>query len=204
MGKDVTPAGSHTFADGLFGRALRSGRVMLPPGGLVDTASPGSLIFWTALTDPVKEGPFEPGASPFVLNLPGGKRVLVFKQGRMPWGSGNLQVRAEIGKNVCAVSLGDPVKWIKPGSWRMIAVNWGPERLGISLNGNPMRYASLIAPPGRSEQGVLMFSAPEEKDLARPECLRYLLDEIVILDRNLTDDEIRRFYEASLPKTIEK
>lgn len=198
IGKNSNRQG-HTFGKGIFGKALRAGVLHYSPKGLIDTSAPGSLIFWFSVVQPVPKAKKEPGASFFILNLPGRKRLLVYKQGLMSWGYGNIQFRVELGKAYSA-SLRHTVSELKTGQWNMVAINWNPDRIGISLNGTPMKYAGIQSPPGHSDRGALMFHCTKPKDANNPRFLQYLLDEITILDRNLTDREVRSIYQTMLQR----
>lgn len=192
-----------TFADkGLFGKAMRSGECRYPAAGNLDLSKPGTVIFWvspTWETTKPADGK-EPG---FTVFFAAGRaedyeyELIMGKMKGQPWGHGHInnyvQYRPAAIKHVNCIrfNAGKTAAW-PSGEWRMFACTWKPGTFTNSVNGTPSVSSNLL----KMTSGTTRFFV-----LKSPENI--LLDEVVILNKTLTDEELAKIYREtinSLPK----
>lgn len=189
-----TPA---EFADGgVLGRCLSAGGSWFAADAfgapILDTTGSGTMVCWVRYVEDVA-----PGASPpiffFSAHLaqsPKPGKLLCFKQGNDPdmvamHESYNANRRIAAGARIES-PYG---KW-RRGTWRMVAMSWTPETIGISLNGSPFTEVPHDRVIGRASG--FAFAAPPVKGPGR----FYQVDECALLSRRLTDAEIAAVYAA--------
>ena len=196
--KKVQDPSTCKFADGgVFGKCLAAGDVAYPnaAGGepLMDTRAPGTLICWVRyLEEPKKgewtgfqfflaglNGPGEPKKTLYFMKL--NDRAMSFLYERYNAEGKRFPKSASSG-----VLFAD---WPK-GRWRMLAATWGGGELGISQNGSPFVKMAYDEPLGE-HKGDVRIRAPFLREKGR----FYQVDEVAVLNRKLTDGEIRALYD---------
>jgi len=192
-----------TFADkGVFGKAMKSGECRYQAAGNLDLSKPGTVIFWVSPTwETVKPANGkEPGFTAFSATGRTGDYEYDFIMGKMkgqPWGHGHInnyvQYRPASIRHVNCIrfTAGKTADWPR-GEWRMFACTWKPGSFTNSVNGTPSVSSNLV----KMTSGTTRFFV-----LKSPENI--LLDEVVILNKALTDEELAKIYREtinSLPK----
>ena len=186
------------FADGgVFGKCLAAGDVAYPNASadgepLMDTRAAGTLICWVRYVgEPAKgewtgfqfflaglNGPGEPKKTLYFMKL--NDRAMSFLYERYNAEGKRFPKSASSG-----VLFAD---WPK-GRWRMLAATWGGGELGISQNGSPFVKMAYDEPMGE-HKGDVRIRAPFLREKSR----FYQVDEVSVLNRKLTDKEIRALY----------
>lgn len=197
QGQDVNV----TISDeGFFGKALASGEVRFglnKAQEVVDFKRPGTMLTWIKTNyDPVATNRFEPNFTYFIAHWSGEwKRLLAMKKRGDLWGHGamcfyferSVKDRRECASATCPVRSSE---W-KPGVWRLFVSTWTLDKIGFSVDGNPLNVASYKTRLGAFEGRMSWIAGNGQSPF-------YTLDECVILDRLLTDEEIKAIYKKSL------
>lgn len=186
--------GKATFEKGLLGKSLRSGFVNLEGGKNVDFSVPGTWIFWIS---PWKwDRKKKPGYFwPFIAFLKGMK-VQVGRQAAATWAKTRMYAYITAPKKLDSVYLpvygeGGGKGW-EDGTWHMIALTWNSDDLGLSVDGKPQAIKTLPKPL----TGVNWFRIGTAKEPRKED--QVLTDEIVILNKRLTDAELKSLYDETL------
>ena len=186
--------------DGFFGKGLKSGEVRFAldkAQEVVDFTRPGTMLAWIKTNyDPVTTNRFEPSFTYFAAHWGGEwKRLLGMKQAGAPWGHGSMsfyyerttKTERERGVAGCSVRSAD---W-KTGTWRLFVSTWTVDKIGFSVDGRPLHLASYKTRLGPFHGSLSWIAGNGPNPF-------YTLDECVILDRLLTDEEIKSLYEKSM------
>ncbi len=200
----VTPA---EFTDnGLFGKALLSGCIKYFGEKNLDLAKPGTFITWVRPDDWPAAKPadnMEPGFSCFDglgRNPEYGFELIVGKMGGQPWGHGHFNTYVQYSGKIPHVNClnydrARAAEWEKK-EWRMLAVTWGNGNFTTSINGMPSKSASLKKQmTGKTIEFYLGVNKKKE---------RVMQDEVVILKRALSDEEIKKLYDEVLKAKAKK
>lgn len=188
-GKPRAVSGTPQFAPGRFGRALAGGTVTYHAEGNIDLTRPGSALFWISprvwkYTDD----------EPYLFALRVGTQhglVMVARQGRMrkPRRKATYYVYAKTGPTPpTSIHIGQAAAW-KPGVWHLLVLNWRPGSVELSIDGSrPARKQT----PDWPAAGWFMvgFGKPNPK-------ATILIDDLMVLDRPLSPDEIKDVYDES-------
>ncbi len=184
--------GKAEFPAGLFGKALANGNPLYKGEKNIDMTVPGTLLRWTAprkgTTAPAKT---DPGFTVF-HTMADGYEMIVGKMGGQPWGQGHLNTYIQYdagrgGAKSCVIyGAANAAKWPN-GEWRMLAVTWGAGSITNSINGKKSEQAELKSP---LKLPVKMFFVNTEGDM--------LVDEVIVLRRRLSDDEIAKVYAETM------
>lgn len=186
--------------DGFFGKGLASGEVRFGLGKtqeVVDFTRPGTMLAWIRTNyDPVTTNRFEPSFTYFVAHWSGEwKRLLGMKPCGAPWGHGSMSffyertTKTERERGVAGYEVRS-ADW-KAGTWRFFVSTWTVDKIGFSVDGQPLHLASYKTRLGPFRGNLSWIAGDEPRPF-------YTLDECVILDRLLTDEEIKSLYEKSL------
>jgi len=186
--------------DGFFGKGLASGEVrywLNKQQEVVDFTRPGTMLAWVKTNyDLVTTNCFEPSFTYFVAHWGGEwKRLLGMKPCGAPWGHGSVcfyyerstKNERERGSAGYAVRSAE---W-KAGAWRLFVATWTVDKLGFSVDGQPLHFGSYKTRLGPFSGSLSWMAGNGKKPF-------YTLDECVILDRLLTNEEIKSLYEKSL------
>ena len=194
----------------LGGQALVNGQFGYPQdpsAPLLDTSKPGTVICWVKLNreqQPVVRGlqKWECGSTFFDVIGPGGTQFLIMKSSSMEWGRGTMTFYVnwkDIGGKLKTASVAARASFVdwKVGEWKMVAAAWTAEKLYVSVDGKPFNAAPL-AEPLRRYAGPVYVTATywvDAKPKSKTEPGLFTVDEVSILNRKLTDDEIKSVYD---------
>ena len=194
----------------LGGKALVNGQFGYPQDSsvpLLDTSKPGTVICWVKLNraqEPVNQGllKLERGSTFFEVIGPDGTQFLIMKSSSMVWGRGAMSfyVNWKDGggglKSSSVAARASFVDW-KVGEWKMVAAAWTAEKLYVSVDGKPFNSAPLVEPLRRYAGPVYVTATYwiDEKPKTKTEPGLFTVDEVSILNRKLTNDEIKSVYE---------
>jgi len=184
------------YVPGIFGgQALKTGSFYFKTSKNFHPNKPGSLIVWVSPADWPEKAPTpqtkEPGFSVFGCGLGLGKQ---FNQ---RWGCSTVNVTCKYSKScksIHAFGTGNAKQW-KNGTWHLLVAVWELKRIGISVDGSPLKWEQL---PEKSVEHGLMRVGPGFKT-----DYNTVIDELTILNRVLTDGEITKLYQDGL-KEIRK
>ncbi|MBR2427425.1 MAG: hypothetical protein IKB16_11880 [Lentisphaeria bacterium] len=182
---------------GLFGKALLQGRVEYDAALNLDLTQPGTLIYWIAPVKWSAEKPAngkEPGFNAFYgvgRAKEYGFELISGKMGGQPWGHGHFNTYVQyMAKprikhvNCVTYNKGRTSTW-KNGTWKMIAVTWSGGKFAVSIDGELSRSSAL----NKLMTGKTNFFILESNGSV-------MLDEVTILNRALSDTEIKKLYDA--------
>ena len=197
--REVT--GDAQFQPGLYGKAMtmtdatKPGTYVIvgyPMLDNVDVTKPGSLVVWLS---PYGWRRNEPIPYIWPVKIMGNVGVQ-FMFGRMNQPSEPIYLWGKLGnlKDVCLMH-GSSLGW-KDGEWHLWVMNWRSSSVEFSLDGGPLVRQDL---PGKinadgDRAGLLFLSQ------GGPSC-RYLLDELLVLNRPLTEEEIKFIYEQGMKQS---
>lgn len=192
--------GKAGFGEGVFGgKALLTGRPIYDAAKNLDMTASGSIILWIAPvnwpTEKTADGK-EPGFRAFFANA-ADYQFYIGKMSGQPWlYGGHLNNYVQYPKptphvNCIRYNDGTTAKW-KNGEWRMLVATWGGGMFTNSVNGKKSRVSQLkklmTAPTSWFQVGATENNGRYQ----------FLTDEVVILKKALSDEEIQKLYEASL------
>jgi|GEM_PF-1262787 len=196
--------GKVDYANGLSGKALRLGHLFYKGAQNLDLAASGTLIYWVAPEKAVKTPPpngKEPG---FIATcFSGGKYTYSLFSGKMggqPWKKAPLNSYVQYAHHLKIKHVNCLTRTNKffnisdwnPGDWKMFAVTWTPGKFSASFNGEAMTHSTLKVPmTGTSDEIRLGFG----KDAFFGQML---LDEVIILKKALSEQEIKEIYDLSV------
>ena len=161
-----------------------------------DTARPGSVVFWTKLTALPDPPPAkEPSVYPFMFNNYNVKRLFVFRQNDLNWGSAPLSVyyeytRPEGGRYVARsdISAGSLKQWTV-GGWHLVAMTHTADGIALSFDGSPFKETMLTERMG-SLGGQLQFST-----YGASSTTKCAIDDCAVLDFKLSDEQVKELYD---------
>ena len=195
FGQTFNQAGQGTTNDpivvesGIRGRSLKAGAWKYQAAGNLDMVRPGTLCFWIEAREWVRSKN-EPTFCPLMIMcqqgyLLLGRQGLIVEEGVLKQGE-TFFLQARGGKNKLTGNL---VNYHGSKSWKnerhLFAVQWRPGRIAWSLDGGAFHSCTLSESLGQAQWfqfGVDGFLPPGQE---------VLLDELMILNRELTDDEVR-------------
>ena len=163
---------------------------------LIDTTKPGSIIVWVKYLgerEPLKKtnGQWESGFGMLQAVGGNGNTFFLMKSADCRWNMGtikfHLQSTKPDGKIFRGGSAGYPSSYKdwKPNEWRMVAVGWTVDKMRISVNGEPFKESPLTVTLGDFSGHFFLTSDENTR-----------LDELVVLARGLTDEEVADIYKA--------
>ncbi len=172
---------------GLFGQAMLNTDLSFTAAGNLNLSKTGAVALWIAPWNWEPRGPDEPYLFPLRIN-DRGRTLMIGRMGRMqkPRRGDMVYAYAQAGKEHLSVRQGGSLDW-KPGQWHLLVMNWRPQSLEFSLDGRPPArgddpwFAQADGKPGQ------IFIGDKGK-------MRYLLDELMVLDRPLSVEEIQWIY----------
>jgi len=181
--------GDIEFRSGLFGQALAGGVVSYAPARSFPFETTGTLVFWVS---PVDWAECEREGYQWWLQSGGaGSSLLIGRQGEIKGTRGATVYYHAVtaghkpgGRHVRGGGWRD---WAN-GSWHLIVVTWKLGRMAISVDG------------GRPAGGQVGRLTPQHwLNVGRKQAAggRFLLDDVMILDRPLTADEVAWVWKES-------
>ena len=170
--------------DGLFGKALTGGQVVYRGAANLPLATTGSVVFWVCPLD-WRERDRE-GYLWWFQSL-GKGRLLIGRQGQ--WRKPKRPASVYFHANAPGDKRGLGTHISRQGgwhdwpnhTWHLVVVNWTVGRMEISVDGGPLR-GRVIGRLGDCQR----FSVAGKQ----PDGSRYLLDDLMVLDRPLSGAEI--------------
>jgi hypothetical protein len=185
--------GEFAFEKGILGKCLRSGQASYFGAKNLDFTAPGTVIFWMApwkWEETAKEGYFWPfigftDKSKLTLGRQGGKlgKTRIYAYVTTPKGKKNIYL---------GVAGGSAKNW-RAGQWHMITMTWTPDSIGISVDGKKLLEKSLEEPLG-TKPNWFLFGAQKTANKG----LQVLQDEFVVLNKKLSDDDIKTLYNETI------
>lgn len=190
-------AGLQPFVPGMIGQALSSGNFDLSYdlGKEARIERAGSAAIWVAARQSKPDYTY---FWPFKVH--GNHRLIML--GRMGDRANDCALYAYTSFNDKGTSsvAGSASGW-KEGQWHLLVVNWGPDWVELSVDGNaPTRAAAPLAfrepTPDKLDPARLSVSSP------RPSGDQFLLDEMMVFSTPLGAAEIQWLYENSRTAAI--
>lgn len=194
--------------DGLLGKALESGTVSFNFKDSLPTDTSGTILMWVRLLETPPPQRMEPACTFFSVLLNSSTRRMLGCKGAGVnyWGKENMICRIEFpgtasGKrrfvrNVVPGSGSSVVRDWPTDEWRMFAFTWSSEKIGISVNGGPVKEEGIPEPLCIPEKISLQFSAGVPA--GKQEGLRFAIDDCAVFRRKLSDRELSSLYQAVL------
>ncbi len=187
--------------NGLFGKGLARGTIKFDAKKNADLLRPGTIILWLCPLNWPEKKPadgIEPGFYAMLCSArtPDYDYSLVISKIRgQQWGQGhfNTYIQYYVEKNKpmeCLIYGRARASLWKNGEWKMIAVTWNSGNFAASVNGSKSTSAAQDK-IFRGEMTVLQIGV-EEKNY------RVMVDEVTILNRALSDGEIKKLYDATV------
>lgn len=209
LGPDAVKRSRLTSSE-LGGQALVNGMLAYaqhPESPLIDTTRAGTIICWVRLNG--EQNPrthdlnkWEGGATFFDVSGPSGAQLLLMKNPNCLWGRGALTFYTnfkDAGGKVHTASVEARCSYAdwKVGEWRMVAAAWTAAKIYVSVNGAPFVSNPLVQPLLRFSGGVYVTATywNDKRPEANQEPGTFAVDEVSILNRKLTDEEVKSIYE---------
>lgn len=187
------------FVPGLFGQALTGGNYFYNGGDNVDLAAPGTALAWVSMRgreaeEPKKEGNFWPlRFQP--AGVPMGRELILF--GRMAGPRIYMYVYAPLGEDgktpapgkanfIHSIPGGGFKEWGE--GWHLIALTWGPDKVGLSVDGAPLDEKALPEPMNANIDSFILGLKDD------------VVDEVAILNRRLTSEELKSLYDETVAR----
>jgi hypothetical protein len=180
---------------GVWGQALQGRNVNLLYDATdnVDLLHSGSLMMWIAPSDEWTDAD-DPIQLSFAVIHDQGKSLSLARQGGKNNGQALMAIYGPQTGDAATRALiknGDTTHW-KTGEWHLLAVNWSKGYVELSMDGN--RFIKGISPApdalptdDKSEYIALAGRSTEKSP--------YLMDELMILNRPLTNDEVKVLFQ---------
>lgn len=195
--------GEATYIKGAFGKALVTGRAIYKAAKNIDITAPGSLIFWIALHDwPEVKGVLdkEPAFEAFRVNGKSPHYMLsVGKMGGQKWGTSHLNTYlyypgSKIKVDSCIVWNQGNVKSWGNDKWHMIVVTWEPNGISYSVDQKKPQYKVLQQPISNPASEFMFGTTSKSSAHSGP---KIFIDELIILNKALSEEEIKLIYSHS-------
>ncbi|MCC7519512.1 MAG: hypothetical protein IT578_10045 [Verrucomicrobiae bacterium] len=192
-----TDDGEPQFLPGLHGKAMMlvgkgQSTFGYSAAGNVDLTRPGAAVAWTSPHDWVRsdtEDYFFP-----VTIMSHGVKLLLGRQGRLKADRTDMiYAWAKLGDSKeILIQGGNSLGW-QNGEWHLWVMNWRSNAVEFSLDGAPLgRVDTPVRFPSEGDGAGLI------KVGAQSASCRYLIDEVMILDRPLTDEEATWIYDEGM------
>ncbi|OQA82975.1 MAG: hypothetical protein BWY31_02970 [Lentisphaerae bacterium ADurb.Bin242] len=183
------------YKEGVFGgKALASGEFRYEALKNLDFTRPGSILCWISATDWPSEKPQDGKEPGFKVFHAYGKdyEFIMGKMGGQPKGVAHMNFYFQYPpprKPSCCINFNTAA--FRPDEWKMLVASWSPETLSNSVNSRTETGGKpLIKTPTAS----FVIGSSGEKNPKYP----VLVDEVVILNRALSAEEVKTIYEESL------
>ena len=201
-GAPYRTVGKVDYADGISGKALKVGNLCYRGDQNIDLSATGTMIFWVAPDKEYKTPPANQKEPGFIaVALSGGKETYTLYSGKMggqPWRKGPFNTYVQYAYHLKITHVNCiPEKWHHisdwdPKTWKMLTVTWEPGKFSVTTNDETRKVSTLKVPmTAPSDEIRLGFG----KD-ALP--YQMLLDEVIILKKVLTEEEVKEIYNLSL------
>lgn len=170
---------------GLWGQAFLSGQnsIAYDAAQNVDLSKPGAIAVWIS----PYEWKRDPAKTPylFFLNiLDHGRQLMLARMGN-PRNKEAIYAYGKVGKTGKTVKGGNSLQW-KDGGWHLLIANWGGADFEISLDGGALHRQDMPAfETADGKAGQIYVGSKGDPNQ------QYLMDEILVLDRPFSQDEIQ-------------
>jgi hypothetical protein len=170
---------------GLWGQAFLSGQKnsVYNAAQNIDLSKPGAIAVWIS--------PFEwkrdPAKIPylFFLNIIDHGRQLMLARMGDPRNKEAIYAYGKAGNTGKSVKAGNSLQW-KNGEWHLLAANWRGSDFEFSLDGGALQRQDMPAFENASgKPGQIFAGSKGDPDQ------QYLMDELMVLDRPFSPDEIQ-------------
>jgi hypothetical protein len=190
--------GVPTFRPGLYGQGMMlvgqgQSTLTYSTAGNLDLTKPGALAVWTCPQDWARseaEDYFFPAT--FMCN---GAKLMFGRQGKLRSDRTDMiYLAAKIGDTAqLLVGTSQDSRGWKNGEWHFWVMNWRANSVEFSLDGEPLARKDTPVPFNASgdNAGQLVVAA-------QTATCRFLVDELLVLNRPLGEDEIKWMYEEGL------
>ena len=185
--------GTVAWNEGMYGRALRNGEITYKAADNLDLRRAGTLLFWMSPYDWVRDDD-EPCFYPlYVFGEKGfimfGRQGLIMKEGVLKRGDMFFAHIEGGGKQFGQIPFYGASRSWKNGEWHLVVLTWRLGQVGLSLDGCPPEVA-CVPDLGRAGRFVIgCASLPEKRQI--------LIDEFIVLDRQLSPQDIAWLYETT-------
>lgn len=184
---------------GLFGKGLADGWINYDAKQNIDLTVPGTLIYWVAPTWDSKKpaNGKEPGFTAVQIRGKSKEYNYTMISGKMhgqPWGHGHFNTYVQYPgakiKHVNCENMNVARAGIwKKGQWKMKAITWNGGKFAVSVNGSPSRSSTLKK---------MMIGETVYMELGVGGGKQIMIDEVTVLNRALSDVEIKKLYDATI------
>lgn len=178
---------------GRSGAACDLGKVTLKAPGLVDFSASGTVILWMSPANwNGKSNKEIPYILPFIASN-GITKMLAGRQGD----NSKIYAHAILPENK-NIHLASYPNW-HDDSWHMLAINWSPDSMGLSVDGSDFISQSLNSPlPGGAADSVQIGNNFGDSLLPNLK-----VDEFAVLNRKLSANDVKKLYEEAVKVTGE-
>jgi hypothetical protein len=176
---------------GVWGQAFLSGQQAIAYNAAknVDLSKPGSLAVWISPYEWKRAEGAEPGYIFFANVLDQGRQLMLARMGNK-LNKEAVYAYGKAGDTGKSVKGGDSQKW-ENGGWHLLVANWSNAAFEFSLDGGDLHRADLPTFEKAEGKPGLLFVGSKSGENAR-----YLVDELMVLNRPLGQDEIKWLWES--------
>jgi len=193
--EDQSPDGNKgcRFINGVYGQAFfpaekRIPRYILKKSGIA-IGNPGAVLVWVSPQDWDRS---QPESYVFFLRINAAQGQLMLAKSNLQGRSDRLYAFAKGGgdKGV-SIGSGSTSGW-SDGEWHLLAVNWGADWVAISVDGSPFSQKEVpeLKNFGEIEWILLGNGNGGSRNIA--------YDEVMILDRSLSHEEVDQLYQSGI------
>lgn len=197
IGEPIEPMerGDEHWADGIFGKALKSEapKIRYAPEGNVDLLGSGSVAFWVKALD--WDSTLEPTHIGFLRVMEGNRELSLIRI----WKHENhnaLALHVKLRNSPHTQRIGSSKDW--GNEWHLFVANWTRDYIEVSLDGNLLARQTVTE--GDEDASYMRetpaIHIPGGGDVAE---FPYLIDEVMFFKRPLTNEEVQWIYESAEP-----
>jgi hypothetical protein len=176
---------------GLWGQAFFAGEKVIAYDAEknVDLSRPGALAVWVSPYEWQRAAGQDAGYLFFAKVLDQGREIMLARMGDVR-NNEAVYAYAQAGEKGQTIKGGSSLQW-KNGEWHLLAVNWSNTAFEISLDGGTLQRQEIAGfETAEGKPGQLFIGSKTPPDA------RYLMDELMILNRPLSQDEIKALWES--------
>lgn len=180
------------FTTGVFGgKALKSGSHVYWTKKNFYPNQSGTLIAWVSpLNWPSKQPDLKTKEPAFTVFSSG---LILGKMFRQNWSKSCMHFTVQYSKNSCGVHIsseGNVTQW-KNGQWHLLVATWDLGNIALSIDGSPSK--SIQIPKKAIDHNVMTIGTNADQPY------HVAIDEITILKRKLSTQEITALYQQAKP-----
>lgn len=198
---EATPRDKKLIAEtkpGLWGQAFLSGETVIAydTAKNMDLSKPGALALWISPYEWKREAGKGAGYIFFVKILDQGRQVMLARMGNS-LNKEAVYAYGQAAEKGQSISGGNSLQW-KNGEWHLLTLNWSNAALEFSLDGGALHRQEIAGFETVEGKPGQMFVGSKSGENAR-----FLVDELMILNRPLGADEIKELWKTA-PKGEQK